>query len=322
VGQIQMPNGSNKTNPLQLDRLGRTLYSHGLVYFAAVAETGSIRAAAQKLNVAASAVNRQLIQLEGSIGIQLFDRVGRGLRISPAGEILSHHYSRLTRDLDGTLSEIRELQGLRIGHVRIATVESFAGSILPRLISAFTGQYPLLQVSIFVLSSTDVQDAVSADEADIGMAFNPLHAERFNIEIKHDLTIGAVVRGDHPLAKRKKVLMRDCLEFPTVLPARGLSLRDALDPLLRRQRERTRQIVETTSLRFMTELVLAGDFVSFQTQIGIIPRLSTGEVVFLALDDAGLRADQFTVITNVKSKLQLAPSAFLAHCQKEIGSRL
>jgi DNA-binding transcriptional LysR family regulator len=309
-------------NPISGHRLTRALYSPSLVYFAAIAESGSVRGASQKLNVAASAVNRQLLQLESSLGVQLFDRVGRGLRIAAAGEALRRHCAVLTRDLDETISEIQDMQGLRTGHVRIAAVESFAASILPGIVASFSAAFPLLQVSVSVAPTVNVQEIVALDEADVGFAFNPLRAHRFNIEMQHDLAIGAVVRAGHPLARRKAVTLAQCLAWPTVLPMHGLSLREALDPLLARDAERTRHTIETTSLRFMTALVRSGDFVAFQTRLGIIPLLSRGELAFLSLREEGLRRDRFAAITNARTKLRLAPAAFLDHCRREVERHL
>jgi DNA-binding transcriptional LysR family regulator len=80
-------------------------------YFLAVAEV-----------VAASAVNRQILQLEAALGIPLFERVGRGLRLSEAGRVLGSHLRRAVGDYQGVISELDALRGLQRGKVSLATV--------------------------------------------------------------------------------------------------------------------------------------------------------------------------------------------------------
>ena len=93
---------------------------HGslLRYFDEVVRAGSIRAAAEKLNVASSAINRQVLRLEADLGVKLFERGARRLRLTAAGEILIHHVRRTLRDAERAKSEIEDLQGLKRGIVR------------------------------------------------------------------------------------------------------------------------------------------------------------------------------------------------------------
>ena len=127
-----------------LDR-ARLLYSPAMRYFAAVAEHGAIRAASRELNVASSAVNRQILWLEDSLGVPLFERVGRRLQLSPAGEILLRHVTHVLRDFEQTTSELDALKGLKRGIVRIASVESVATELLSdlaRLIRQVLSRHP------------------------------------------------------------------------------------------------------------------------------------------------------------------------------------
>ena len=100
-----------------------SILSTAFRYFLAVAEAGSIRAAARDLNIVSSAVNRQILMLEESLGIRLFDRVGRGLRLSEAGIALARQVRDTLARYEDTVAELDTLRGLRRGRIRIATVE-------------------------------------------------------------------------------------------------------------------------------------------------------------------------------------------------------
>ncbi len=147
--------------------LSRNLYSPAMRYFLAVAEAGSIRAASRELNVASSAINRQVLWLEEALGLQLFDRVGRRLRLSQAGELLLAHIRRTYSDFEGTVAELDALKGLRRGTVSIASVESVAEKLLPAVISTFRKSYPGIHVNVSISSSREAARKVEAAEADV-----------------------------------------------------------------------------------------------------------------------------------------------------------
>ncbi|MGV8378248.1 LysR family transcriptional regulator, partial [Pseudomonas aeruginosa] len=75
--------------------------------------------AARRLNVASSAVNRQILKLEDEIGAPLFDRLPGGLRLTGAGEIFARHVTVVLQDMERVRSELDALQGLRTGHVEV-----------------------------------------------------------------------------------------------------------------------------------------------------------------------------------------------------------
>src|SRR5262245_54531678 len=93
-------------------------------YFGAVAEAGSIRGASRSLGIAPSAVSRQIALLEDEMGAKLFERNGRSLKLSAAGELLVHGLLDIDRAHENILANLDALRGLRSGKVRIATVES------------------------------------------------------------------------------------------------------------------------------------------------------------------------------------------------------
>src|SRR5438552_10253971 len=87
-------------------------------YFLAVAASGSVRAASRELNVAASAISRQLILLEDQLGIALFDRSGRNLRLTAAGEVLLSGLRAAAQGHEETLDHLGALRGLKRGRVK------------------------------------------------------------------------------------------------------------------------------------------------------------------------------------------------------------
>lgn len=293
--------------------LSRNLYSPAMRYFMAAAEAGSIRAASRELNVASSAVNRQILWLEDALGMQLFDRVGRRIRLSQAGELLLAHIRRTYSDFEGTVAELDALKGLRRGSVSIASVESVSEKLLPALISSFRKRYPGIHVSVSVSSSQDAAAKVEAAEADVGFTFDPPENSALTVAFEHELVIGALMSPRHPLAEQGRLGLHDCLKYPVALPAEGLSLRTRLDLVRSRIPGASRTYVEANSLRLMRALAREEDVIGFQTMIGCEDDLASGSLVFRPLTDAPLQADRLCVITSSLRALALAPGMFFDH---------
>ncbi|MEH6633365.1 MAG: LysR family transcriptional regulator [Halopseudomonas aestusnigri] len=292
-----------------------TLYSPALRYFVAVAEHGSIREAARQLNIASSAVNRQILGLEEEFGIQVFERVGRGLRISQAGELLLKHAKSVLTDFEAVTEQLDDLRGLRQGVVRIASVESVADAVLPGLSQSFLELYPGITLEVTITSSEKVSRMISSAEAHIGFTFNPPDHETLREIVKWELKVGAVVAPHHPLAGRESCSFSDCLEYPLVLPAGNLSLAKIIEVPLARLKSKPKSFIKANSLRFMRNIVRNGEHVTFQTILGIEAERKAGLLAHIELTDTDIPRDRLVVLTNATRQLSLAPSIFAEHAE-------
>ena len=285
-------------------------------YFLAVAEAGSVRAAARDLNVAASAVSRQLQQLEQSLGAALFDRSGRGLQLTPAGEVLLRGLRQASQAHERTLDELSALKGLQRGLLRIATVESVSVSILPDMLLRFAGAYPGIEVSVTVAGSEAVTDMLREHQADLGFTFNPSSLEGLVALASSDLHLGAVMSPQHPLAKAGKLALADCLSHPLAWPSRGLSLRAILDSVPAARQ--VRPGFECNSLRLMASLARRGSCIAFQTVIGIEQELAARTLVFVPLTDKRLPVDRLRLLARRGASGRPAAEAFLAIAREQL----
>ena len=288
-------------------------------YFLAVAETGSVRAAARALNVAASAISRQLLQLEEMLETPLFDRSGRGLSLTPAGEVLLRGLRQAAQGHENTLDELSALKGLKRGLLRIATVESVSVSILPDMLLDFARSHPGIAVSVTVAGSEAVTALVRDHQADLGFTFNPTSLEGLEALASRDLHLGAVLSPSHPLAKAQKLSLADCAAYPLAWPSPGLSLRGILEsaPAARK----VRPAFECNSLRLMASLARRGSCIAFQTVIGIEQELAAGTLVFVPLSDKRLPVDRLRVVARAGAAGRPAGEAFLAIAARHLPAR-
>lgn len=286
-----------------------SLLTTGYRYFTAVAEAGSVRGAAQMLNVAASAISRQIILLEQQSNIALFERRGRSLKLSAAGEILLNGLKSAVQGHETTLDHLDALRGLKRGRIRIATVESISVSPLPDLLARFAADYPGVEITVTVAGSDAVTDLVRSHDADLGFTFNPATLEGLDVKLVKEMQLGAVMAPDHPLARQRRLLFAQCLQYPVAWPARGLSLRAILDKMM--GKAAPAHAFECNSLRLMAALARRGRCIAFQTRIGIEQEIADGALVFVPLANRRMPADRLTIVHQPGSGAGLAAGAFL-----------
>ena len=114
--------------------LNSPLHPKALRYLAAVAQLGSVQAAAREVSISASAIDRQILMLEEDMGVPLFERLPRGMRLTAAGELLLALSQRWKTDLNRTLSDVKQLQGVSQGQLRLAAMDSHVNGFLPGFI--------------------------------------------------------------------------------------------------------------------------------------------------------------------------------------------
>ena len=279
-------------------------------YFMAVAETGLVRAASRRLNVAASAISRQLIKLEEALGVSLFDRTGRGLGLSPAGAVLLRGLRAAAHDHENTLDALSALRGLKRGLLRVATVESISVSALPDLLLDFAALYPGIAVSVTVAGSDAVTALVRDHQADIGFTFNPTSLEGLEAVSTRDLHLGAVMAPDHSLAGAQRLVLSECLRHPVAWPSRGLSLRAILDSIPAARD--VRPFFECNSLRLMASLARRGGCIAFQTPVGIEQELAIGALRWIPLSDRRLPVDRLMLVCRKGLRARPAVEAFVS----------
>lgn len=289
-------------------------------YFLAVAEAGSIRAAARELNIVSSAINRQILMLEEDLGIRLFDRVGRGLRLSEAGSLLVRQLRDTVDRHDELVAELDTLRGLRRGRVRLASVESIAAERLPELLAEFWRRWPGIETTLTVASAQEVARAVEDNAADVGFAFStrPLPGMRVLHHEAHAL--GVVVAPDHRLAAATTLRLDELTGEAVILPARGLSLRAALEPALARLGRAITPRGESDSLRLVAELAARSAAVGFLTRVGIERDLAAGRLAWVPLADDDLLPDHLDVVARRHAVPSLAMAALTELIEEIWGS--
>jgi DNA-binding transcriptional LysR family regulator len=259
------------------------IHAPALQYFDVVRRAGSIREGARRLNVASSAVNRQILKLEEEIGAALFERLPSGLRLTLAGEVLAQHVTIVLRDLERATSAVDAIKGLQFGHVELATLEGLCHRIVPSALAAVHHAHPRLSFGVTILETEKIPAAIINGDFHLGLAFEVRRRAELRQLAAARVRLGAVARRDSTLAEKPFVTLRDCADQPLILPKANFANRDQLHPLFFDARLRERGVFEAGSVELMTQLVLRGLGVAFMTRIGIETFLDSGDLVHIPL---------------------------------------
>jgi DNA-binding transcriptional LysR family regulator len=264
------------------------LHGRMLRYLDEVARTGSIRKAAARLNVAASAINRQILSLEAELDTPLFERMPGGLRLTASGEVLVAHVRDTLREHGRAMGRMAALKGLQRGEVVIATMAGLAATMLGPVLGDFHALHPRVKLTVRVLTRDGIVAALLDGEADLGLAFNLPSHPRLYRAMAFDHPIGAVMSPDHPLVSRLSVRFADCLPYPLLLAEPGLSLREAVDLLVPPNVEVT-PAVETNSLDLMRRMARRSPCVTFMCEFEVAEELGAGRLAFVPIQGGGVR---------------------------------
>lgn len=257
-----------------------------------IARLGSIRRAAESLNLTASAMNRQVQDLEAEVGAPLFERRPRGVRLTTAGEMFVRYARSQLADAEALRSQIEDLKGLRVGPVRIACSQALAYDFLPRRIAEFQRERPRASFSLAVMDHDRALQSLAAYDFELALVFRPAVWPNIRVIARLPQRLVAVVRADHPLAQARTVRLSDCAGHALALPDRSFGGRQLLDEVAARRDLHFNVVAESNSFEMLRALALTANLVSFQIEIGApVPDLTPG-LVSVPLDDRDMpRAD-------------------------------
>ena len=197
-------------------RLLRRIDLTTLRLFIAVCEEKNLTRAANREGIAASAVSKRMNDFEVAFGISLFERLSKGMALTPAGESLLHHARVTLLNVEKIAVELAEYaQGVR-GHVRMLANLSAIVQFLPEDLSEFFSAHGLLRVDLQERPSGQVVTGIEQGAAEIGICSGTVETRRLEtFHYRYDNLV-AVVRLDHPLAGRDRLHFAETLDFDHV----------------------------------------------------------------------------------------------------------
>ncbi len=279
------------------------LHPKALRYVAAVAQLGSVQAAAREVSISASAIDRQILILEEDLGVPLFERLPRGMRLTAAGELLLALSQRWKADLNRTISDIKQLQGVNHGQLRLAAMDSHANGFLAAFVQAVASEHPGIVIEIEIVSPDEAISDLLGGEVDIAVAFNLKTQRDLNLIWSAELPLGCAVAPDHPLAAQAHVSFKEVAAWPLAAQSRALSIRRYLDKRHGWLLQETPPPLVTNSLQLVKSLVRSGSHVALTSELDVGPEVLAGSLRFVPLRDRNAQAQTVSVATSAARPL-------------------
>lgn len=294
------------------------IHASAIHYFDMVRCCRSIREAARRLNLASSAVNRQILKLEAELGLPLFERLPEGLRVTMAGEIFGRHVNLVLQDQERMRLELTALHELQSGHVEIATVEGATVELLPVVLKRMRELYPRVTIGVTVQGSQSIPEALSQGRADLGLAFAVPRTVAIRQVCVGHFCLGALVAPGHPLAERQSVNFATCAEHGLILAKSELSIHHLLAPLYTHL---SKPALQSNSMELARQMSRHALGVAFQTRIGIEADLANAQLVHIPLSDQGGIYSELGVYVRNGRELPAAVEALVHLLGEEIDLR-
>lgn len=256
--------------------------------FLVVAQEGSLRRAAERLNIAPSAVSRKLAEAETRLGVALVERSAQGITLTDAGRLMREH---ALHQQDEQTFLLDQLGRFRDGGavVRIAVGEGFAADLMQNGLAPLVRAQPQLRFRTDLAGTEEIQRRVIEGEADLGIAYNPVPTEATRSIAMARQPLCAIVPVDSPLASCDRVRLAQMLAQPVAM----LDGRHAIRTLVGRAASdlglALHPQVETSSIAALLRYVGAGMGGTFLPRFSAQIQAARGELAIVALDEASLQ---------------------------------
>lgn len=216
--------------------------------FLAVADAEHFTRAADELHVSQPALSQQVRQLEEELGTPLFDRVGRRVRLTRAGETFRTHARRILAEVTEAHAALTELEGLARGVLTAGAVQTVNAYLIPPVVSRFRKSYPGIALKVEELAADEIERGVLEGRLDFGITFVPAREEGLASEALFEEELVLVTTPRHRLARRRSVEMKALGGEPLVLLPQKFCTRRVIDVALQSARVQPRIAVEMNSI--------------------------------------------------------------------------
>ncbi|QJR13438.1 LysR family transcriptional regulator [Usitatibacter palustris] len=256
--------------------------------FSAVARSASFTRAAVRLHLTQPALTVQVRDLESALGVRLFDRNTRQVKLTAIGRDLLPTLERVLADLDAVAEDTRQLAAGHRGRVRVAALPSICATRLPRAIAQLAKTHPAIRVELRDTVAQRIIALVAAEEVDFGIgSFEGLGREFELLPYTTD-RLAAVFRKGHALDKRATLKLEDLAEWPLIFMDTQSSVRAHVERTFSARGIAKPPAFEVTYMATAVGLVRAGLGVSLLPTSALELELATGLRVH-PLRDAALR---------------------------------
>lgn len=235
-----------------------------LRYFVALAECLNFTRAAERVHVTQSTLSHQIRQLEEELGHPLFDRVGKRVVMTEAGELFLGSASKALKEIDHGMGELKADSLQLTGEVRVGTTHTFNLGFIPECVATFLARHPTAKVIVEELSADIIGARVKSGELDLGIAYRPENPRDLWFEPLYNEEMVLVVSSEHHFARRKHIRMVELHKQPMVMLPNTFATRESLNECFR---------------ACGAEPIIVAEMNTIAPMLGLVARMKIGAIV-------------------------------------------
>jgi LysR family transcriptional regulator, cyn operon transcriptional activator len=241
-----------------------------LRYFLAVADEAHFRRAAERLHVTQPTLSVQVQELEKELGVALFDRIGRRVRLTQAGQVFRGYAERVMGVLEDGKTALAEIDGMLRGSLAVGVVQTVNAYLIPPVIARFSTDYPNVHLRVEELAAGEIESGLLDGSLDLGISFLPPAHKEIEAERLFEEELVLAVPPSHRLAGRERVRVAELAGEPLCLLGQGFCTRRIIEDCFDRAGTQPKVVVEMNSVEGVMAVVEAGGPAT------ILPALGTG----------------------------------------------
>jgi DNA-binding transcriptional LysR family regulator len=268
-----------------------------LKVFRVVADMLNYRRAADELHLTQPAVTAQIRSLEDSLGIALFDRIGRDTSLTPAGVTLLGFVRKIEAITNDAIAALAPFGGQEGAELSIGASYTVAVYLLPKVLPSLLRDWPKLRIHVVGGSTTEILQSLTSHQVGVALIEAPAHRPDLKIEAFGEDELALIVRPDHRWTKKPMVRAAELVQEPILLREVGSGMRQFVEEYIERNgvlRQQLRTFIDINSTEGIISAVEAGLGVGFAPCLAIEKALKLGSVKAIPLDNGPIRR-QFSI---------------------------
>jgi DNA-binding transcriptional LysR family regulator len=284
-----------------------------LLLLVALDDEGNVHRASEVLHMTQPAASKLLKDLEDALGVELFERLPRGIRPTWYGEAMIRHARMALSSLDSARDEIDALKAGRFGQVSIGAITSPGMTLLPPAIAQVKREHPSLRVAVQIETSDVLMERLAQGKLDmvVGRLFERHDKSGLRYEALVDEPVGAMARAGHPMLAVANLSLRDLVSAAWIVPPAGSVLRHRFELMFQEAGlDVPGDLIETTALLFVTRMLQRGDMLAVLASEVASYYAAHGMAALLPID-LPCKMDSFGLITRTDRLLSPAAKVML-----------
>ncbi len=240
-----------------------------LRYFLAVAEAGSFSRAADRLSISQPNISQQMRDLETTLRVPLFQRRGKRIFLTPAGQILEAHARSILREIENFLQELSIEPGQIRGALHLGVVPILNVAFMPQLLGDFASSHPGVRLNVEEISSTEIETALEEGRMDVGLGFLTRHSPNLHYERLCTDQFALIVHQSHKWARRRTIDVTELhqervLQLPDTFVMRRMS-----DAICREHQVRPHNVAEINAIETLLRSLAPLDAAALMPKIAL-----------------------------------------------------